>query len=116
MVVVTDRKAQPGQGQAQLLDGDQVEQLRRVGRVEQQVAAAVKAAALAPVDAGAAALAVESARAVDVASVRQDPYGVAAAGRELAAQLAALKLTPASREGGPTGDVERFLAELAQAE
>lgn len=116
MVVVTERKAQPGQGQAQLLDGDQVEQLRRVGRVELAVAAAVEAAALAAVDGGAGALAVECARAVDVASVRQDPYGVAAAGRELREQLARLLLDPASRAGGPSGDVEAFLAEMARAE
>jgi len=113
---MTDRKVQPGQGQASLLGGDQVEQLRKAGRVELAVTRSVAAAKLSAVDEGAGALAIEAARAVDIASTRSDPYGVAAAARELREQLARVRLDPASREGGPAGDVERFLAELAQAE
>jgi hypothetical protein len=41
---------------------------------------------------------------------------VAAAARELREQLARLQLDPAARAGGPSGDVEAFLAELARAE
>jgi hypothetical protein len=115
-VAMTEAKAQPGVGQEALLGGDQVDKLRRVGNVEAAVRRAIKAAALAAVDEGAAELAAAKARAVDIAVTRSDPYGVAAAGRELREQLARLRLDPASREGGPSGDVEAFLAQLAQAE
>lgn len=75
-------------------------------RVEAALRAAVEAADLDDVDAGGGALAVELARAVDVASGRQDPYGVAAAARELREQLTRLGMDPASRKDGtPNGGV-----------
>lgn len=113
---MTEPKAKPGTGQESLLDEASTEQLRHVGRVEEAVARSVAAAALAAVDEGAGALAIEAARAVDLASHRRDPYGVAAAARELREQLARVLLDPASRQGGPSGDVEAFLAELSRAE
>lgn len=72
-------------------------------RVERAVVDATCAAGLKPVDAAIAALAVELGRAVDVASVRNDPYGVATAARELRETLIRLKLDPASREGTADG-------------
>ena len=75
-------------------------------RVEQATEAAVKAARLDDVDQAAAALAVELGRAVDVASTRKDPYGVATAARELRETLTRLRLDPASREStGTNGDL-----------
>lgn len=70
----------------------------RVRRVEQAVADSIEAANLDDRDKGAAALARELARAVDVASGRNDPYGVAQAANPLREQLARLNLDPASRE------------------
>lgn len=113
---MTEPKARPGAGQDSLLDESTTEQLRHVGRVEAAVSRSVAAARLAAVDEGAGALAIEAARAVDLASHRRDPYGVAAAARELREQLARVLLDPASRQGGPGADVEAFLAELAKAE
>lgn len=78
----------------------------RVRRVEQATAEAVAAARLDDVDKAGAALAVELARAVDVASGRKDPYGVATAARELRETLTRLRLDPASREStGTNGDL-----------
>lgn len=75
-------------------------------RVEQATARAVEAARLDDVDQAGAALAVELARAVDVASTRKDPYGVATAARELRETLTRLRLDPASREStGTNGDL-----------
>lgn len=86
---------------------------RPVGGMEAACKAATTAAGLGTVDAAAVQLAVELGRAVDLGNARRDPYAVAAAGRELREQLARLKLDPASREGGPAGDVEAFLRDLA---
>lgn len=77
-------------------------------RVEQAVAASVAAATLDAKDAGAAALAVELARAVDVASMRNDPYGIAQAATPLREQLIRLKLDPASR-GDTANDFAAWL-------
>lgn len=71
-------------------------------RVEQGVIRATAAAELGDLDAAGVALARELARACDVASVRQDPYGVATAGRELRECLIRLKLDPTAR--GETAD------------
>lgn len=100
-------------GQESLLDSSVIGDLRRAGRAEKAMAAALLAAALEPVDSGVAALLLEACRAVDVASVRSDPYGVAAALREARELAARLRLDPVSRDGAPTGDVERFLRDLS---
>lgn len=71
-------------------------------RVERAVEESLGAAKLTAIDRAAGALAQELARAVDVASVRNDPYGVSAAGRELREQLIRLRLDPVSR--GETED------------
>ncbi len=105
-------------GQATLdLDTDLGAGRRQAGRVEQLVAAAITAGVAAghlddQLDQGAAALAVSLARAVDLGA--RDPYAVAAAGRELSALLARLKLDPESREdtGGPAGEVEAWLSRV----
>ena len=84
-----------------------------IGATERSVRQSLKAAALDARDHGAGELAAQLARAVDVASsVRRDPYAVAAAARELATVLAALRLTPVARLGNDAGAVEQFLAGL----
>lgn len=80
-------------------------------KVEQAVIDATAAAELSPKDAAAAALAVALGRAVDVALVRNDPYGVAQAANPLREQLIRLKLDPASR-GDSANDFARWLDEL----
>lgn len=86
-------------------DGDLYGKARRVERaVRQSVDAALAADKLdRELDAGAAALAVELARAVDVAAGRKDPYGVEAAGRGLRDQLMRLRLDPESRKADTNG-------------
>jgi hypothetical protein len=85
---------------------------RRVGRVEAAYVAAVEAAradgTIGVLDAGLAGLAIELARAVDVASWKSDPYGVAQAGKELREVSNRLKLDPTARGTG-TGDAAREL-------
>lgn len=111
----TAPKASPGPGQEGLLDEQTVGDLRRAGRVERAMVGALEAAQLEDVDKGVAALLLEACRAVDVASTRSDPYGVAAALREARELAARLRLDPVSRDGAPTGDVERFLRDLNTA-
>lgn len=82
---------------------------------EQAVRDSVKAAQLDDRDAGAAQLAIQTARAVDLAIVRKDPYAVAQAGRELSAQLHRLRLDPVSRQGSDAGEVAGWLAQLGAA-
>ena len=82
---------------------------------EQAVRASVTAARLDDRDAGAAQLAIQTARAVDLAIVRKDPYAVAQAGRELSAQLQRLRLDPVSRQGNDAGEVAGWLASLGAA-
>jgi hypothetical protein len=99
-----------GFGQESLdLDGDLKAGRRSAGRVEQLVARSIDKAGLDERDAGAAALAVSMARAVDRGA--HDPYAVAAVGRELSALLARLKLDPVSRDGAGTGGVGDQAAE-----
>lgn len=104
----------PGQGQ-DLLNLGEIEV--RVGRVERAFKAAVDAATrdgdLDAVDSGLAGLAVELARAVDVASRKSDPYGVAAAGRELREVAARLRLDPTARGGMTSDALGDFLRDLA---
>lgn len=80
-------------------------------RVERAVRASTEAAQLDTRDAAAAALAAELGRAVDVASMRNDPYGVAAAARELREQLTRLRLDPAAR-GDNAHDFAAWLDQL----
>lgn len=87
-------------------------QTGRLGKVERAVRAAVAAAALDDRDGGAAELAAASARAVDVAVMRSDPYAVAQAGRELSAQLTRLRLDPQARIGADANSVQTFLDSL----
>lgn len=95
-----------------LFDADQVKG-GRVMATERAVRKALEAASLDDRDAGVAELAAQLARAVDVAAtVRRDPYGVAAAGRELAAVLVRLRLDPVSRLGNDAGELEKFLQGL----
>lgn len=102
-----------GDGQA-MLDTGGADLYGPVRRVERACQAAVAAAALDPVDQAAAALAIELGRAVDIASRRPDPYGVAMAGRELAAVLARLRLDPVSRGVKDANDeLDDFLATLS---
>lgn len=85
----------------------------RLGATERAVREALNAAALDKRDHGAAELAAQLARAVDVAStVRRDPYAVAAAGRELQAVLTRLRLDPTARLGNDASNVEGWLAGL----
>lgn len=84
-----------------------------IGPTERAVRKSLQAASLDTRDEGAAELAAQLARSVDVASnVRRDPYAVAAAARELQTALAALRLTPVARLGNDAGDVQTFLAGL----
>lgn len=107
----------PGQ-QALDLDADLAAGRRPAGRVERMVAMAVDAAVEADIlrpdlDQGAVALAVALARAVDRGA--HDPFAVAAAGRELSALLARLRLDPESRETPTDGagfDADGWLARL----
>lgn len=101
-----DDPRRPQAGQASLLDAGDVD--RPVRHVEAAVRRSVEAADLADVDAGGGELAVACARAVDVANRRLDPYGVAAAARELREQLIRLRLDPASRDDGGASDAEWF--------
>lgn len=109
---MTAEAGKPGRmiGQEALeLDVDLQAGRRPAGRVEQLVAGSLDAACrterLDPdLDAGAAALAVSMARAIDRSG--HDAYAVAAVGRELSALLARLKLDPVSREGAsPAGGI-----------
>lgn len=95
----------PDKGEQGALDLGGANLYGKPRRVEQATEAAVKAARLDDVDQAAAALAVELGRAVDVASTRKDPYGVATAARELRETLTRLRLDPASRESNRTDDV-----------
>lgn len=107
-------KTPPTTGQ-DTLDLGPVERL--VGRVERAFTAAVDAGrrdgTIADVDGGLAALAVELARGVDVASRKSDPYGVAAAGRELREVASRLKLDPTSRGGANDDGLAEFLRGLS---
>lgn len=108
------KPGRPMQGQDML---DVGEVAVRIGRVERAFLAAVEAAqaceTLEAADAGLAALAVELARACDVASRKQDPYGVAAAGRELREVASRLKLDPSARGASTGGSLDDFLRDLA---
>ena len=96
----------PDKGAQGALDLGGADLYGKVRRVEQATLDAVEAAGLDDVDKAGAALAVELARAVDVASGRKDPYGVATAARELRETLTRLRLDPASRESSGThGDL-----------
>ena len=96
---------QPDKGDQEQLDLGDADLYGKARRVERAVRQSVDAAQLDKLDAGAAALAVELARAVDVASGRKDPYGVEAAGRGLREQLVRLRLDPEARhqESGNDG-------------
>lgn len=83
------------------------------GRVELAVQESITDARFPAAYAGAAMLAVELARAVDVAARRADPWAVAQAGRDLSAHLARLLLDPASREDGPGDKLDELLRELS---
>lgn len=109
----TPPKASPGAGQDALLDAGATEQLRRFGPVEAAVRRSIEAAQLEATDEGLGAGMIAAAKAVDVAVARSDPYGVAQALRELRETAARLRLDPVSRDGAPTGDVERFLRDLS---
>lgn len=85
----------------------------RIGQTERAVRQALKGAQLDDRDHGAGELAAQMARAVDVAAnVRRDPYGVAAAGRELRECLIRLRLDPVARLGNDAGDLGKWLAGL----
>jgi hypothetical protein len=83
----------------------------RSGRVEAAVRESVEAAKLPALDRGAAALAVELARAVDLGSIRHDPYAVAQAAGPLREQLMRLRLDPAARQDA-THDFDAWLESL----
>ena len=97
------------QAQLDLGDGDLYGKPRRV---ERAVRASIDAAKLDQLDGGAAALAVELARAVDVASGRKDPYGVEAAGRGLREQLVRLRLDPEARKDSGNDGISSWLDQL----
>jgi hypothetical protein len=103
------------------LDDEVTNGRRHAGRVEQLVARAITAGVEAGVvddqlDQGAAALAVSLARAVDLGA--RDPYAVAAAGRELSALLARLRLDPEARDrdgaGNVAGEAARWLHDVTR--
>ena len=85
-----------------------------IGRVERRTAAAIGQAKredrLGKLDDGTCALAVELARAVDVGALKQDPYAIATAGRELREVMSRLKLDPTSRGAKTDDPLDRFLA------
>lgn len=81
--------------------------------VETAVRASIEAASLDDRDEGAGELAASLARAVDLAHKRQDPYAIAAAGRELRETLTRLRLDPVAREGNDAGAIEGWLEKLA---
>lgn len=105
------RKHSPAPDQAALIDAPRPPKRR----VELATERAIRAAHLDTMDAAAAALAKELARAVDDAARakegRADPYGIAAASRELREVLTRLQLDPASRTGG--GAADQIAAALA---
>lgn len=110
---IVARQNGPGNGQGALLDPADVD--RPVRRVEGAVQGAVESAGhLADVDRGMAALAVELGRAIDTASRRLDPYGVAAAARELRETLVRLQLDPVSRADAADGQLADLLADLGR--
>lgn len=83
------------------------------GSLEAAVRKAVAAAALDERDHGAAELAAMSARFVDLASRRRDPFAGAATVRECSSALQRLRLDPASRAGNDAGEVAAWLERLA---
>lgn len=85
----------------------------KIGATEAAVRKSLTDAALDTRDHGAGELAAQCARAVDVAAnVRRDPYGVAAAARELREQLIRLRLDPVARLGNDAGQLQTFLDSL----
>lgn len=101
----------PPADQGELLAAGEVD--RPVRPVEAAVAKSIDKAELSDLYAGAGALAVAIARAVDVSVYRKDPYGVAAAARELREQLIRLRLDPASVDAVDDG-VRELLEEMAK--
>jgi hypothetical protein len=86
------------------------------GRTELAVRSSIAAAHLDNRDGGAAELAAQAARAVDLAHNRRDPYAVAACVRELREVLTRLRLDPVARLGNDAGEVQRFLESLGTPE
>lgn len=108
-----DNPRRPVAGQGELIGPGDVQ--RPVRKMEQATKDAIEAAQLDPRDKAMGQLAVECAVAVDISNRRLDPYGTAAAARELRETLIRLKLDPVSREGaGGSDEIGKLLAELAE--
>jgi hypothetical protein len=104
-------------GHQEPLELAELDTSRPVGRVEAAVRRAVTAAQLEPVDEGAAEAAAMLARGMDLAAtVRRDPYAVAAVGKPLMEQLARLGLDPESRgpKAGPEDPWAALQREVAE--
>jgi hypothetical protein len=96
-----------GGGGQEPLELAELDTSRPVGRVEAAIRRSVKAAHLAAEDEGAAEAAAMLGRGMDLAAtVRRDPYAVAAVGKPLMEQLARLGMDPEARrnpEEKPSG-------------
>lgn len=108
--------------QGDLFDGDPAVGRGKSGRLERKVAATIRQAKadgfLGVYDEGMAQLAIDFARACDVAARIGGPnlpYAMQAAGRELRETLTRLRLDPTTRGAG--GDaIDRLLDQLSRAE
>lgn len=115
---VEDRTPGPGQD---ALDGLDVEAYRpgpgsMARAVEASITAAQAAGRLGLIEGALSALAVEQARAVDLAAGRRDPYAMTQASRALLSILDRLGLAPAATPAGPAAPaddgLEAFLSGL----
>lgn len=106
------RRAQTGPG----LFADPAQHKRRTELAVDKAIRSAQQAGLVDkdLDAAAAALARDLAKAVGQAIVKQDPYGVTQAGRQLADVLDRLGLTPRARNGGSTDEVLEAIRELGR--
>lgn len=111
---------EPGAGQAALDGlGDLADYRPASGSmaraVESSIAAARDAGRLGAIEFAISALAVEQARALDLAAGRRDPYAMTQASRALLSILDRLGLAPAAAPAAPTpggGELDAFLAGL----
>jgi hypothetical protein len=108
---VGDRKKPPAD--QPMIDGLDVP-AHRQGPVELAVRSSVEAAQLDDRDKGAGELAAAAARFVDLAGGRRDPFAGAATVRECSMILTRLRLDPESRDGADAGQIEAWLARLAE--
>jgi cytosine/adenosine deaminase-related metal-dependent hydrolase len=100
--------------QPALMDAPRERKRRVELATDEAIRSARRAGQLDDVDAGAYTLARELARAVDRAAAKSDVWAITGASRELREVLTMLRLTPSTRDVGPSDELASALAELAR--